>query len=205
MKKISLFLFTLYCTTSLSKKDIKYLKHSNHDIQLNCIVNEKEGRDLKNLKDAWKNENYKKPTDEELKERLTPLQYRVTQEDGTERAFCNEYWDNDEPGIYVDIVSGEPLFSSTHKYHSGTGWPSFYKPISDDKIVTKEDHKLFTTRIEVRSKLAGTHLGHVFDDGPLPTELRYCLNSSALKFIPKDQMAKEGYEEYLYLFKEDNN
>ncbi|WP_297405063.1 peptide-methionine (R)-S-oxide reductase MsrB [uncultured Cetobacterium sp.] len=205
MKKIYFFLFALSTITLYSKSEIIYFKHNKNKIQLNCILNEKEGRTMKISKDAWKEKDYKIPSKEILKENLTPLQYRVTQEDGTERPFCNEYWDNTEEGIYVDIISGEPLFSSTHKYHSGTGWPSFYKPISQKHITTKEDKKLFTTRTEVRSAVAGTHLGHVFDDGPLPTEQRYCLNSSALKFIPKNEMKKDGYEEYLYLFEEDNN
>lgn len=204
MKKIYIFLFALNCINLYCENDIKYFKHSNKKIELNCIIDEKEGRTMTTKNQLWKNKDYKNPTKEQLKETLTPLQYRVTQEDGTERPFCNEYWDNTQEGIYVDIISGEPLFSSTHKYHSGTGWPSFYKPISKENITLKEDKKLFTTRIEVRSKLAGTHLGHVFDDGPPPTELRYCLNSAALKFIPKNKMEEDGYSDYLYLFKEDN-
>jgi peptide methionine sulfoxide reductase msrA/msrB len=135
-----------------------------------------------------------------LKEKLTELQYYVTQEDGTEPAFKNKYWDNKREGIYVDIVSGEALFSSTHKYKSGTGWPSFYQPINKNSIVEKEDNHLFYTRIEVRSKIANSHLGHVFNDGPKPTGLRYCINSAALKFIPKDKLKDKGYEKYLSLF-----
>jgi peptide methionine sulfoxide reductase msrA/msrB len=136
----------------------------------------------------------------EIKQKLTPLQYEVTQEDGTEPAFKNEYWDNHRDGIYVDIVSGEPLFSSLDKYESGTGWPSFSKPLLPENIVTREDRKLFSVRTEVRSKLADSHLGHVFDDGPLPTGKRYCMNSAALRFIPKEDLEKEGYAEFLTLF-----
>nr|WP_245710996.1 peptide-methionine (R)-S-oxide reductase MsrB [Thorsellia anophelis] len=143
---------------------------------------------------------YFRPSDEEIKQKLNDIQYKVTQKDGTERPFDNPYWDNEEAGIYVDIVSGEPLFSSTDKYDSGTGWPSFTKPIDENFITTKEDNSWFATRIEVRSKFADSHLGHVFDDGPAPTGLRYCMNSASMLFIPKDELAEKGYGKYSVLF-----
>jgi methionine-R-sulfoxide reductase len=143
---------------------------------------------------------YTKPSKAELKKRLTPIQYAVTQEDHTETPFRNEYWDNHEPGIYVDVVSGEPLFSSLDKYESGTGWPSFTKPLEPANIVTKVDKSLFMDRTEVRSKNANSHLGHLFDDGPPPRGLRYCMNSAAMRFIPVSRLAAEGYGKYLTLF-----
>ena len=144
--------------------------------------------------------SFVKPSDAELRAKLTAEQYQVTQHEGTERAYRNAYWDNHEAGIYVDIVSGEPLFSSLDKYESGTGWPSFTKPLETGNVKTKTDRQFFMSRTEVRSAAADSHLGHLFDDGPKPTGQRYCMNSASMRFIPVDKLEAEGYGQYLSLF-----
>jgi len=144
--------------------------------------------------------DFKKPSDADLKKTLSPVQYQVTQHEATERPFQNEYWDNHEAGIYVDVVSGEPLFSSLDKFDSGTGWPSFTKPLEPANVKTKTDRSLFMERVEVRSSHADSHLGHLFDDGPQPTGQRYCMNSASMRFIPVAKLAEEGYGQYLPLF-----
>lgn len=144
--------------------------------------------------------SYKKPSETELKQKLSSIQFQVTQQEGTERAFQNEYWDNHEEGIYVDVVSGEALFSSRDKFESGTGWPSFTRPLVPENVRTKTDRQFGMSRTEVRSAHADSHLGHLFDDGPKPTGMRYCMNSASMRFIPVSKLAAEGYGEYAKLF-----
>ncbi len=168
--------------------------------ELNTLGGEKSQDKLETSRSETASGRFEKPSPEQLRKTLTPLQYYVTQEDGTERAYANEYLDNKKEGIYVDIVSGEPLFASVDKYDSRTGWPSFTKPLEPENIVEKEDRNFFMVRTELRSKHADSHLGHLFPDGPPPRGLRYCMNSAALRFISKEDLEKEGYGKYRKLF-----